>query len=367
MEKNNKKSIVWVTAACFVDVDIDVVPALARLFNIHWYIWGGMAKGDAKRMHEVAETDSLKIDYITMKNKWYSPFIYFEYRKVLKRIIKKDSLLYVDTGGVYFYQALNSVCDKDKTVLAIHNVKTPKGARLEKIARYNTKYAVKHFKNIQTFSRNQHEYLNSLVSDKNVLEAPLMLKDYGEPTKETTDNTFNFLTFGQIREYKRVDLLIKAAQEMAERTDRKFKVTIAGYCKNWEQQYQSLITKPELFDLHIGFVENEDIPNYFNDADFFVLPYQDLAQSGAITVAFQYNVPVITSDIIQFKEFNDGKTNGLMFKSCDSHALSVEMERALNLSTEAVVDMKKAQASFVENVFSAKAILAKYADYLERL
>ena len=128
-----------------------------------------------------------------------------------------------------------------------------------------------------------------------------------------------------------------------------------------------MITKPELFDIKIGFVENEDIPNYFNDADFFVLPYQDLAQSGAITVAFQYNVPVITSDIVQFKEFNDGKTNGLMFKSCDSHALSIEMERALNFSQEEVTDMKKAQASFVEDVFSAKAILTKYVDYLKQL
>lgn len=366
MKENNKKSIVWVTAGCFIDVDIDIVQALSKYFKIHWYIWGDMGKGDAKRMQEVPQTDSLKIDYITMKNKWYSPLIYFEYRKVLKRIIKKDSLLYVDTGGVYFYQALNSVCNKDKTVLAIHNVKTPKGARLEKIARYNTHYAVKHFHNIQTFSHNQHEYLNSLASGKNVLEAPLMLKDYGQPTKKRTADTFNFLTFGQIREYKRVDLLIKAAQELSERTGKKFKVTIAGYTKDWER-YQSLITKPELFDIHIGFVENEDIPNYFNDADFFVLPYQDLAQSGAITVAFKYNVPVITSDIIQFKEFNDGTTNGLMFKSCDSHALSLEMERALNFSSNEIMLMKKAQSVFVENVFSANAILGKYADYLNKL
>ena len=29
------KSIAWITASCFVDVDIDVVPALANNFKIH--------------------------------------------------------------------------------------------------------------------------------------------------------------------------------------------------------------------------------------------------------------------------------------------------------------------------------------------
>ena len=143
-------------------------------------------------------------------------------------------------------------------------------------------------------------------------------------------------------------------------------MTIVGNCKNWEQ-YQTLITKPELFDVRIGFVENEDIPSYFNDADFFVLPYQDLAQSGAITVAFQYNVPVITSDIIQFKEFNADSSCGFMFKNCDSHDLSVKMEQALEMSKQEIVEMKISQKNFVVKEFSAQSILGKYIDYLEKL
>lgn len=361
------KSIAWITASCFVDVDIDVVPALANSFKIHWYIFGCMSKGDAKRVKEVAQSDSLKIDYVTVKNKWYSPLIYFEYKDIIKRIMKQGDLLYVDySGNLCFYQALHSVCSLEKTVLAIHNVKTPKGARFERLARYNTRYAVTHFKNIQTFSHNQHEYLNSLVKGKNVLEAPLMLKDYGQPQRERFDSTFNFLTFGHIRGYKRVDLLIEAAQELVMRTDKKFKVTIVGNCKNWNQ-YEPLIKNPAIFDIKIGFVENDDIPQYFNDADFFVLPYQDLAQSGAITVAFQYNLPVITSDIVQFKEYNGCEDYGFMFESCNSHSLSVVMERALNLSAAEINNMKAAQRAFVENTFSAKSILTKYIDYLNKL
>lgn len=361
------KSIVWITAGYFIDVDIDVVPVLTKYFNIHWYIFGKISHDDNERVGKISQSENLKIDYLIIKNKWYSPFVYFEYKKMLGKILQNYDLLYVDNGGgLCFYQALHSICNLDKTVLAIHNIKTPKGARYEKLARFNTRYAIRHFKNIQTFSINQHEYLNSLVSNKNVLEAPLMLKNYGLPNRKRTDKTFNFLTFGHIRGYKRIDLLIEAAQELAGRTDKKFKVTIVGNCKNWEK-YQHMIKMEELFDVKIGFVENDDIPNYFNEADFLVLPYQDLAQSGAITVAFQYNVPVITSDIIQFKEFNGNPSCGFMFKSCDIHALSVVMEQALNLSSQEISKMKEAQKKFVEKNFSTKSILDKYVDYFNRL
>lgn len=361
-----KRSICWITAGCFIDVDIDIVPALSKYFTIRWVIWGCVTQGDKKRLADINQSDSLCIEQVRMKNKWYSPLIYFEFKKHLSKYAKMADLLYVNTGGVWFYQALYKVCEVSKTVLAIHNVKTPKGARLETLAKYNTMYAVKHFLNIQTFSHNQHEFLNRLATGKNVLEAPLMLKYYGEPKRERTDNTFNFLTFGHIREYKRVDLLILAAQELAQRTNKKFKVTIAGNCKSWDK-YQKLIHMPELFDVNIGFIANDDIPEYFNEADFFVLPYQDLAQSGAITVAFQYNVPVITSDIEQFQEYNeDGKT-GFMFKSCDSHALSLKMEEALNMSDNELKEMKRQQKIFVDDVFSSLSILSKYITYLNKI
>lgn len=362
-----KRTICWITAGCFIDVDIDIVPALANHFNIHWVIWGDVTQGDWERLEKVSPSDSLSIEQVRMKHKWYSPFIYFEYQKYLGKYAQEADILYVDVGGgLCFYQALYKVCQTNKTVLAIHNVKTPKGAHHEAVARHNTRYAVKKFVNIQTFSHNQHDYLNSLAAGKNVLEAPLMLKDYGDPKGERKDSTFNFLTFGHIREYKRVDLLIHAAQELTQRTDKKFKVTIAGNCKTWEK-YQRLITMPELFTTDIGFIDNDDIPEYFNEADFFVLPYQDLAQSGAITVAFQYNVPVITSDIEQFKEYNiDGET-GLTFASCDSHSLSLKMEEALNMTDDRLKRMKQKQKEFVAQVFSREAILSKYIAYFNRL
>ena len=74
----------------------------------------------------------------------------------------------------------------------------------------------------------------SLYSGKNVLMAPLALKDYGEP-KEMPDKLhtypIRFLFFGNILEYKRVDLLIEAANKLVRKGYSNFKVRIAGACQ----------------------------------------------------------------------------------------------------------------------------------------
>jgi len=361
------KNIAWITAGCFIDVDIDVVPMLSNQFKISWFILGDINKGDKLRLETIEKTNNLQIKYCSIKAKWYTPMAFLEYIKHIKEARRQGELLYVDCGGsLSFYQALDLCSNKDKTILAIHNVKTPKGARFERLAQFNTWYALHRFKNFHTFSKNQYGYLKSKVSGKNVLESPLMLKDYGRPSVKNNNNVFNFLAFGHIREYKRIDLLILAAQELFERTQKRFIVTIAGNCKEWER-YQRLIKYPELFDLHIEFIENEDIPNYFVLADCLVLPYQDLAQSGAITVAFKYNVPVITSDIEQFVEFNGNNDYGFRFKSCDVYDLSLVMEKALSLSDIELQQMKEKQRDFVEKEFSASFILKKYKSFIDSL
>lgn len=80
---------------------------------------------------------------------------------------------------------------KDKCVAACHNVTTPQGAKWEKIAKIYTSCWLTYFKNIQVFSKGQYNKLVSLYSGKNVLMAPLALKDYGEP-KEMPDKLHTY-------------------------------------------------------------------------------------------------------------------------------------------------------------------------------
>ena len=362
------KTITWITPTYFVDVDIQIVPELAKTFKISWIISGNQRPTMLNQLIE-HQPANLEIEFYNNKSKWYSPLSYFAYRHFFSYVKTKNTdIIYCDFAPQLFafYAALKEL-SKHKTVFATHNVKTPKGARHEALARYYMMKLLKAFRNFHTFSRNQQEYLNSLVTGKNVLYAPLTLKDYGckiEQKKELKQ--INFLSFGHIRQYKRIDLLILASQQLYEETKIHFKVTIAGNCPHWKR-YQKLIKYQHLFDLKIGFIEDKNIPQIFAEANYLILPYQDLAQSGAITVAFNYNVPVIVSDIPQFKEFVTESENGFFFRSESVNSLKECMREALLMPKDTYQELLVSTREYVKNNYSLQAIADKYISYLNKL
>lgn len=365
------KKITWLTTTSFIDVDHQIVPELAKTFKIHWVIFGGAiippAYNDLVRL---SNENGIEIEYYTIKEKWYSPTRFFSFGNLLKYAIGIPSdIIYIDAGLTFWdYYAALHILPREKTVLATHNVKTPKGARLEHFARYFMGQTLKNFQNFHVFSKNQGEYLEYLVGKgKNVLYAPLTLKDYGKKGERTKyKDIVNFLSFGHIRHYKRIDILIEAAQKLYEETKAEFKVSIAGNCPGWSE-YAKMIKYPDLFDLHIGFIEDDEVADYFANADYLVLPYQDLAQSGAITVAFNYNIPVITSDIIQFCEFVEDGYNGFLFETENVDALVSVMKKAIEMGhNDKYAKLVETSTRFVEDNYALSSIADKYIQYFNK-
>ena len=117
--------------------------------------------------------------------------------------------------------------------------------------------------------------------------APFLLKDYGKAKHERTDTRITFLGYGNIRRYKRLDVLIDATERAYAQVKIPFRVIIAGSSDNWSE-YQKHIIHQELFDTRIGRIPNEDIPELFVETDYVVMPYESIAQSGAMMVAMNY-------------------------------------------------------------------------------
>ena len=245
-----------------------------------------------------------------------------------------------------------------KCVVPCHNVSTPKGASSEKKAEVYKNLWLRTFKNIQVFSESQLSVLKSMHTDKNILLAYLMLKDYGVPHGVVLppNDKIGFLFFGKIVKYKRLDLLLEAVNILVERGEERFCVTIAGNCKDWTQ-YSELIKYPEFVKTRIERIPNEDVAGLFALNHYCVLPYQDIAQSGAITVAFQYNLPTIVSDIPQFEEFViDGKTT-LSFKSLDALSLADVMQYAIENHAKLYDELKGHQKELIAEKFADETIV----------
>lgn len=363
----------WITPSNFVDVDLPIISELAKEIEIYWQVIAeGKINADMRNYIEPKLVGTnIVLEYVEIPYRFFDLRTMHIYCKVLKRAKAfMPDLYYTSLQAAPFGPLIYRLYfPLKKTVAACHNVSTPKGANQETYARFFTHLHLQMFKNIQVFSETQGEILYNKFPKKNVLLAPLAIKDYGEPTinvKPFDTNKVVFLFFGMILSYKRLDLLIKASQALYEKGYKNFKVRIAGKCKNWPV-YSETIKYPELFDMSIEHIPNDAVADLFASCDYFVMPYQDIAQSGAITVAYRYNLPVIMSDLPQFKPFGiDGQT-GLFFESKNAKDLEEKMKAAIDGGSELNGNLKKGLASFVEERYSTRSIATKYTSFFEKL
>lgn len=140
------------------------------------------------------------------------------------------------------------------------------------------------------------------------------------------------LFFGQIKHVKGLDLLIEAMATVA-RDVPEVILMIAG--RPWKTDfsgYEELIDKAGIRDrciLHIRFIEDEEIPQYFAAADIIVLPYRKIYQSGVILMAMSLGKPVLVSDLPGMTEIITDGENGYVFERESISSLSNKLIRIL--------------------------------------
>ena len=361
------KKIAWITPSAYMDTDYYIVPLLCEYYHIDWFILYKDKIPYEKELSKLNGTANLSINLYKQAFRQRSLKTAFSDIKLFLHIKKeKYDITYAGMFGFPFFHVLSAlILNRNKFVIAAHNVNTPKGAVDYFFAKAYASYVLSVFKNFQTFSESQRKLLLRMHPHKKVLMAPFLLKDYGNPTNNKS-KVITFLSFGNIRDYKRIDVLINAAQNAYDKTKKQFKVIIAGNCDNWVK-YQSLIRYPQLFDLRIGRVENDDIPNLFGESHYFVTPYQDIAQSGSVIVAINYECPVIASNLEAFREYvTDGET-GYLIKPADVEALTAVMIDILVSNNANYKNMRNRIKKIKDTDFNSQAIIDKYIAFFDKL
>ncbi len=145
-----------------------------------------------------------------------------------------------------------------------------------------------------------------------VVTSPHPVYDFGEPGRErrTRDEARQeldlpsgvhlVLFFGFIKPYKGVMNLIDSAHHLREAFGENLRVLIVGDIYGEKQPYLDRIAASgaaEIIDLVDGFVPDETVEDYFLAADLAVLPYVSATQSGIIQIAYNYDLPVVTTNV----------------------------------------------------------------------
>lgn len=364
------RRIAWITFNAFIDTDLYIVRELAKFYDIDWYI---IKSGNDKyefveEIKALTTITSLKVSMLQCGERLRSPRCISFYKKLFDNISKtQPDILYTSLAGApYYIPILANQKNKDRIILAIHNVHVPKGGSAYWFFKIYNSMAIRSFRHYQTFSVDQYHLLKTLIPDKNVFYAPFILKDYGTAKNIRINKRITFLNFGNIRPYKRIDVLIEAVQRAYERTGIAPRVILAGKCDNWDY-YEKLIKHPELFDLRIHRIDNKDVPDLFAEADYFVAPYQDIAQSGSSVVAINYGVPLIASKLPAFEEYITDKVTGYLINTADVTSLETVIESILTSNNAGYTEMVNQLKATREEKFSTSAIVDRYREFIDEV
>lgn len=107
------------------------------------------------------------------------------------------------------------------------------------------------------------------------------------------------LFFGFIRDYKGLDILLKAYKILHEQRDD-IRLLVAGEFYANAQKYHQLIDElgiRKLLDLHTDFIPDDAVADYFSAADVVAQPYKTATQSGVTQIAYHFEKPMVVTRV----------------------------------------------------------------------
>ncbi len=134
------------------------------------------------------------------------------------------------------------------------------------------------------------------------------------------------LFFGFIRDYKGLDLLLKAfARE--EIRELPVRLLVAGEFYTRPETYYELAESLKINDRviwHTHFIPNDRVKHYFCAADLVAQPYKSATQSGVTQIAYHFEKPMLVTNVGGLPEMvSDGKAGYVVNPDPESIASSI--------------------------------------------
>ena len=171
-----------------------------------------------------------------------------------------------------------------------------------------TRYFLKPFQGFVTLSRSVLDDLSVFTSNKCKSFLPHPIYDiFGSPLSKSDarkelgidPDVPLILFFGFIRAYKGLDILLEAMRD-AHLKEINAHLLIAGEFYESEANYEQWLGDPELAKRLIikrEFIPKEEVRHYFSAADIVAQPYKHATQSGVTQIAYQFNCPMLVTNV----------------------------------------------------------------------
>ncbi len=236
----------------------------------------------------------------------------FNWIKVGRELKKKNADLLI----IKFWLPLMAPCfgtiarivkgnGKTKVVSILDNIIPHEHRPGDKIL---SKYFVSSIDAFIAMSKSVYDDLKSLNDKKPCLMSPHPIYDnFGTAVSREeaigslglNPSAMYMLFFGFIRDYKGLDILLKAiADERIKNSD--IKLIVAGEFYNNSEKYFEMEKELGLEGKIIwrtDFIADEQVKNYFCASDIIVQPYKTATQSGVTQIAYHFEKPMLVTNV----------------------------------------------------------------------
>lgn len=365
-----KTKINYITYDSWWDTDVTVIPQLSKEYNVNVFCLNPSKEKKYSRKEVPANVSLYQLDQKGRDRELSSIWMAV---KFLFKIIGEDKgkeciYFFIPGKNPWFLLLALLFFPKGRTIISSHNYlehgdKNDAGANL--LNKIKRKY-YKGFKFFHFFSKHQLELFKQDYPNKKAFSTEMPLKDFGSAvSSKRTDTKVRLLFFGLIRDYKRLDWLIKSVKSIDETN---LKVIIAGNASESDKRkYSKMIGDDKTFETHFEFIRNEDIPRYFVDTDFLVLPYESATQSGPSLIAINYGIPIIASNIPTFESLVQNGKNGFLFKQNSQDSLAGILCKVSKLTNADLVIMKKYQTKFKDKYQQSNNVAKAFYGFISKL
>jgi len=246
---------------------------------------------------------------------YYNPFSWLWAGLTIKgRVIHAQWWSYV-LAPIYLIILLMCKVRGKKIVITVHNVLPHEKSRLNNflngaIISLGDRFIVHNLKNRENLSK-LHKIQKDRISiiPHGILE-PVPIKGIAQEESRNylgiSQNKKVILNFGNIRDYKGLDVLLQAFKIIISEL-KDINLIIAGECWGSFQKYDKIIRDNNLEDYivkKLGFIPPSEVEYYFSAADIVVLPYKYFdSQSGIGALALPFKKPIVVTNVGGLPDF----------------------------------------------------------------
>lgn len=273
----------------------------------------------------------------------FQTFVFLKFFKLILILFKiKPDIIFITHPHLWsiFIFVFKKIL-KYKILYGLHDNPFNSKEKYNILMNFLNKIFLNYADNIIVYSKFMMDSIKKYLPFKNILVLPLgIYKDLFPNFKKYFNLNKKYLTIlflGRILPYKGIDVLIEAF-EILKSKNIKFEATIAGK-GNLDKNN---LKKIKQFNIQFKnyWLSNKELLELLEKTDILIMPYKKATQSGIISIALAYGIPVVATKVGSFGEYIEDGISGFLIEPNNKYDLAQKIEQ-IYLNRNILLEIQK--------------------------